>query len=658
MALYTSILTGGTNNHTTTSEEANSLATDFISNGIIGTIGNTNSVAPMTGGFAVNAQGTPDMTVAVTAGAAYVAGTPSGQGSQEFRVRLSANENVTISANSSGSTKYDWVYIKIDPTTAANPNLAGDDVSSLVVSRSTSNSADNGTPPTYGYLIAVVTVANGASSITNGNIRDVRVRSEITANSSAVSTGWVTGTLPAISTVVANGNRSYTLTHASSIASVVSPGMRRRFTRTSAAPITSFSLNGTNMYLNKTSPAGMTFTDDFVVSAWVKLSAYGAGDTMIATRANGTQGWHFMVNSSGQVILSGANAALVNFSRVTSYQSLPLNKWVHVAAQLDMSTFTATTTTSYVMFDGKDVPASVTRGGTNPTALVQAGNLEIGSYNGGSLPFAGKIAQVAIYSAKVTQATILASIDRGLTGSETSLISAYSGANTTDLASTGNNLTAQNGAVSGYADAPFGNGGISSILEYGLTMSVSSDGLTEVVQCPEGCALPTTGGITASAYSSMANPYGWPSDKGRWELETLFNALVSTSGTTTSTVYNPGGVNLLQPIGSWLINARIGWQFTFTTTTADAYCGLSSSNTVFMQGQTGGEIREYSSGWGSAPVRIFNTNHYIPSIATTTQAWYPLMYAGAAVSAMNIRGIITAANTYEYSRIWALPSGL
>ena len=170
MALYASILTGGTNNHTTTSEEANSLATDFVSDGVIGAITNTGSVAPMTGAFAINAQGTPNMTVAVTAGAAYITATPSGQSSQVLRVRLSANENVTIAANSSGSTKYDFLYIKIDPTNAANPNLAGDNVASLVVSRSTSNSTDNGTPPTYGYLLAVITVSNGASSITNGNI--------------------------------------------------------------------------------------------------------------------------------------------------------------------------------------------------------------------------------------------------------------------------------------------------------------------------------------------------------------------------------------------------------------------------------------------------------------------------------------------------------
>lgn len=505
MALYASILTGGTNNHTTTSEEANYLATDFVSNGIIGNYTNTSSVAPMTGAFACNAQGTPDMTIAVTSGACYVTATPSGQNSQQFRVKLSANENATISANSSGSTKYDWVYVAIDATNAANPNLAGDDVATITISRSSSNSTDNGTPPTYGYLIAVVTVANGASSITNGNIRDTRAKSEITANSSSVTTGWVTGMAVPTSTV-ANGNRSYTNTYASSIASTVSPGMRRRFTRTVAGPTTAFSLDGSNDYYVKTSPSGMTFTDDFVVSAWVYMTSYA--QSIIASRNNGTSGWNWDITNTGQIRLAGYNGALTNTRYITSYQSIPLNKWVHVAAQLDMSTYTVSTTTCYVMINGKDVPAFLTQNGTNPTALVQAGNLEIGSYNGGTSPFPGYIDQVAIYSAKVTQATILASMNQALTGSETSLISAYSNGSVTDLSANANNLTATNGATT-VSSSWHGNRGISSTLEYALTMSVSSDGLTEVVQVPEGCALPTTGGITASAYSTMANPYGY-----------------------------------------------------------------------------------------------------------------------------------------------------
>lgn len=174
MAIFTNILTGGSNNHETTAANANAIGTDFVSEGVIAPITNTAGVAPATGSFAVNAQGTPDMTVAVSAGVAYVDATPSGQGSQTLRVENTASANVTISANSTGSTKYDWIYISVDATNAANPNTAGDNVSTLVASRSTSASSDDGTPPSYGYPIAVVTVANGASSITNGNIADVR----------------------------------------------------------------------------------------------------------------------------------------------------------------------------------------------------------------------------------------------------------------------------------------------------------------------------------------------------------------------------------------------------------------------------------------------------------------------------------------------------
>jgi hypothetical protein len=87
----------------------------------------------------------------------------------------------------------------------------------------------------------------------------------------------------------------------------------------------------------------------------------------------------------------GFNAALSNFSLGITYQSIPLNKWVHVAGQLDMSAFTASSTTSYIMIDGVDVPISISRGGTNPTSLVQAGNLEVGAQNGGTTPFPVKL---------------------------------------------------------------------------------------------------------------------------------------------------------------------------------------------------------------------------------------------------------------------------
>lgn len=358
--------------------------------------------------------------------------------------------------------------------------------------------------------------------------------------------GWVKNVLPGVSSVTANGNRSYTVAFDSTVASTLSEGMRLRTTRTSAATTNAFSLDGSNDYYNDTTVSGMTFTDDFSVSAWVYVTAYQ--NSGIAGRFNGTSGWLLSMDATGQIKLAGYNGGSGNYSFIQSYQSVPLNRWVHVAAQLDMSAFTNTTTTSYVMIDGVNVPALPSRAGTNPTALVQAGNLEIGSYNGGLGPFPGYLDQVAIYSAKVTQATILASINQGLTGSETSLISAYANGSTTDLNTTNaNNLSAQNGATT-VASAPWGNRGASSTLDYALVMAVSGANVT--VQVPEGCTIPTTGGVSAVAYSTQANPYGFVSDGNRWEIYYPFKAqLTGSTSTTQSDLY----VTPSYPTGNWKI---------------------------------------------------------------------------------------------------------
>lgn len=354
----------------------------------------------------------------------------------------------------------------------------------------------------------------------------------VVISGSATAEGWSPlGATP--DTITANGNKSYDLVfNGTDLTDTITEGMRVRSARTVAAPIQCTSLNGTTQYYSKTSPNKMTFTDDFAVSAWVYLTAYDATRSPIVSRVNGTQGWVLDIANSGVVRLLGYNAALGNVSYVQSYQSVPLNKWVHVAAQLDMSTFTATTTTSYVMIDGVNVPASVARAGTNPTALVQAGNLEIGTANGGSGTgfFKGQIAQVAIYSAKVTQATILASMNQGLSGSETNLASAYSFSNSiTDLnTTTPNDLTANGSAVATNADSPFGNSGVSTTIDYGIVTAKSfSTNTTLTVQVPEGCTIPTSGGVASMDYSINDVPYGFVA------LSKFKLSAYDTSGTLT-----------------------------------------------------------------------------------------------------------------------------
>lgn len=551
MALLTSILTGGINNHPTTSEEANAWSTDFISEGIVGTYTNTSGVAPATGAFAVNAQGTPDMTVAVSTGVCYVQGTPTSQNSQTFRIKNTASSNVTIAANSSGSTKYDWVYIKLDATKLNGPNVAGDDATTLVTSRSTSQSSDDGTPPTYGYPIAVVTVSNGASSITNGNIRDLRANCIVNLGSSSVSSGWTElGYAP--NTVTANGNSSYSLVfNSTDLTGTVSNGMRLKLPRTVTPPTQCADLEGSSsQYFNKTSPSGMTFTDDYTCTAWIKLESYTAG--YIISRHDGATGWGMGVDASG-LLLIRAQAAGGNRT-ATSYQSIPLNKWVHVAATFDLSGGLAT-----IYFDGVLVPSVIA--GTAITSLTQAGTLNVGAFNAGTF-FDGKIAQAAVYSAVLSAATIKAAMNQTLTGSETSLVSAYTFNNSiNDLSANANNLTAQGSAVATNVDSPM------NATEYGIIMANSfSTNTTLTVQVPEGYSLPTTGGIGTVSYSTQKTPYGFPGQKNKWSLETIIKAQISYGVGSSSTWYNTG-FNIYLPVGDWSL--------AYYATTAATHSGVT-----------------------------------------------------------------------------------
>jgi hypothetical protein len=437
--------------------------------------------------------------------------------------------------------------------------------------------------------------------------------------------GWssLTGITP--TTVTANGNRSYNMVFNSvDLTGYLSAGMRLKLNRTVTAPTQCTSLNGTSQYYSRASAsvAGMTFTNNFVVSAWVKLSSYQAGN--IASRYNGTSGWTMNVQSTGQLQLVAFNAGAANYSYVQSYQSLPLNKWVHVTAQLDMATFTATSTTSYVMIDGVDVPAFVSRSGTNPTALIQAGNLEIGTANAGSfLP--GKLAQVAIFNAKVTQATIQSYISQGLAGTETSLISAYSFNNSiNDLNANANNLTANGSAVATNADSPFGlqaDGTTAGTTEYAIiTKTAFSTNTTLTVLVPEGNAIPTSGGVSAVSYSVQKAPYNFPAQRGKWRIVTLNNPQTQSSP-SASTWYNLGGqINI--PTGEWNIDYRTSAYADKVSNLIDISTTLSTSNNSQSDISWNDYVRYY--GVGVTTVQISHLLTASGTISLTAQTNYYL----------------------------------
>jgi len=459
----------------------------------------------------------------------------------------------------------------------------------------------------------------------------------LTVGSQTPSADWTASTAP--NTVTYNGNHSYDLVfNGTDLTGSLNPGTRFSTTRTVAAPTQCTSLNGTTQYFNKTSPAGMTFTDDFAAGAWVKLTSYANGTIM--SRYNGTSGWILDIISTGQIVFRGYNASNANQSNVTSYQSVPLNRWVHIAAQLDMSAFTATPTTSYIMLDGVDIPAQALRSGTNPTALIQAGNLEVGSQNGGTVPFAGKISQAFVASAKITQSNVRTLISQGLTASlisTHSIVSAYSFDNSiNDLNTTNaNNLTANGSAVATNADSPFGlqaSGLVSSTLDYGIVQAATfATNTTVTVQVPEGNTIPTSGGVTATRYSSAKAPYGFPSNKTKWLISTKHPGGATSSNATYGTFLSSSFL-LTVPIGGW----RVGWQCgsIYNASTTNVYFAVSPTSLSGLSATAGFAVTSLVSRIkSSAAVEMDLTSYVTSDYTLTAQAAFVMYTLGATTAA-------------------------
>lgn len=423
---------------------------------------------------------------------------------------------------------------------------------------------------------AINSPVNQLAAVINGGLDSANLADgAVTVNKLSASIGSaLTGSYVPLSvtpnTVTYNGNRSYTCVfNATDQSLVLSAGMRIRTQRTVASPVQSSSLNGTSQFWSKTAPAGMTFTDNFTVSAWVKLTSYSTG--VIVSRLISGQGWQIFCSSSGQLTFFGATATLNRVA--TSYQSLPLNKWVHVAGS---GAFSSGTLKVYI--DGVEVPAAIT--GTATSIVQPAASLMVGANDGGTNLFPGKIAQAAVFSAVLTEATIKSYYSQGLTGTEPNLVSGYSfNGVATDLQTTNaNNLTA-NASAGFTADSPFGgqaNGTNSSTLDYGIVQKDDfATNTTVVIQVAEGCTIPTTGGVTSVAYSSQKSPFGFPGARGKWQLTTLLRVAGSQASPAVGTWYNLGNLQLALPIGEW--DARY---FEEITVTAGAGQNLSVITTL------------------------------------------------------------------------------
>jgi len=139
--------------------------------------------------YLVQAQGSPNNTVLVNTGKAYV---PTSDGTMVYATRMDATQNVTIAANSSGNPRVDSVVLYCD--LSASPDAAADNVAKFFDVQGTPGGSP--TAPTNAQILsaigagnpyivlATIAVANGFTSINSGNITDARAFAKISGGDS------------------------------------------------------------------------------------------------------------------------------------------------------------------------------------------------------------------------------------------------------------------------------------------------------------------------------------------------------------------------------------------------------------------------------------------------------------------------------------------
>ncbi len=410
----------------------------------------------------------------------------------------------------------------------------------------------------------------------NGGLGDDNIESltgakiqEGTLPASAMNADMQTGWIPAGDTLAYSshsGNREFKVTTSGDKTTKYSPGMRARIARSGTTPTQSATfLSGSSQNANNTSPSGIVFTDDFSCEAWIKLTSYGAVRTIVSRRTSTTNGFQFRIEPDGAVSILGLNSS--NFRRGTSRQSIPLNKWIHVAATLDMSSVATT-----VYIDGSLVPSDVFSTGT-PSSLVQSGDLMLGAYTGGSEAMNGQLSEVRVWSNIISSADVKARMATSLTGAESGLVGYWKlNGNFNDSSTNANNLTANSGAVATTSDNPF------KALEYAIITAVtySAPNTTLTLFTGQEHTIPNAT-LTNFYYSTQDTPYGFPA-KNKWVVEVLFKTQFSNSGTQDT--WQNLGHSIMLPVGEW----RMGYNT--VALVGHAGTGSLSASTTLSTGPT------------------------------------------------------------------------
>lgn len=426
-----------------------------------------------------------------------------------------------------GGSQTDWVA-DLTGTTLSNMTLEG------------------GTEPATGYAAGsgtVVTVrptAAWANSLIDG-IRgfandDGSLKASAIQSALGIGNASSTGFTPFGATMVYtgnNGNKEYTATIAADVTGYLPLGAKIAVTRGTAAPTQCMSFSAAStQYASKTaSLTGFSgITNSVTVSDWIYVNSYGGtGYQTIKAYASGTHatnGFKFALNPNGQIDFA-AYASSGNSRTVTSYQSVPLKRWVHVAASINMSTGTGA-----IYLNGALISSNFVTSGT-ATTMAPATGYYIGRSLFGEY-FDGYISEDVTFSNIQAQSQIQANMNISLTGSETGIVALFQGNGANgfnDKTSNANNLTATNGASSTQSANPM------NTIEYATVIKIGaySGGVTPLtLSTGDTCNIPNMT-LTGAQYSIAGTPLGIPNDLATTVGRRLLFIPIKASQSTSST---------------------------------------------------------------------------------------------------------------------------
>lgn len=470
----------------------------------------------------------------------------------------------------------------------------------------------------------------------------------------SLNLGWIIGAISAPTAVTNNGNGSYDMTFSSSMAAILAIGFRVRTTRTVTAPTyMSSTLNGTNQFFTKTSPTGSlsTVTNNFTLMGWLVPASYAGADGAIIGRADAALNngfWMQYKGTSGVLEIGVTNGGVGNLRSIKTQQTVPINERVFVAM-----TWASGTVTAYV--NGMSIPvATAVTTGTAPTAAGTGGDFSVGKLGAFGNFFNGNISGAAVFDAVLSQANIRSYMNQVLAGNESNCIGAWSLNNTpNDQNAAGNNLTAQNSASYTSGLSPFAtlsDGVAAGTQDIGIVTKVN--GTTVTVQVPKGCTIPTSGGVSAIAYAPSGNPFGWTSDRGRWQVTTAHKTQ-SSQVAVASTIYNIAGLQLSVPTGTWVV----GYDFMIQSNAASGVAAiivvsLSTSSSVINDDRLTGKS-ETSVTSGTPSSSGCNSKAEIGVSISSPVVYYLLeTVPGISNNTLYLRG------DQKVNQIYAIPAGI